>query len=116
MPFNAVAGQASTQRVQRPQKFFSVGGPQGMAMSVKTVPRRTHDPNGRVMSWQWRPIQPNPALVAAVLWGKSPLIVTGSVRAEAASGKDRNPLAVISAANAADNSLIRRFTRAYSSA
>jgi hypothetical protein len=49
-PFKAFAGQASTQRLQRPQKFFSIAGPQGSPRSVKTVPKRTHDPNGRVMS------------------------------------------------------------------
>jgi hypothetical protein len=85
-------------------------------MSVKTVPSRTHGPNGRVISWQWRPTHPNPALVAAVLCGKSPLILTLSVRSEAASGKDRKPLSLTSAANAADSSFMRLFTLAYSSA
>jgi len=41
-----------------PQKLRSIGGPQGSIMSVKTVPSRTHEPNLRVISWQWRPIQP----------------------------------------------------------
>ena len=83
-------------------------------MSVKTVPNRIHDPNGRVISWQWRPTQPNPALVAAVLCGKSPLILIGSLRIDAANDRDRKPLVLISAANATDNSLIWLFTLAYS--
>jgi|MudIll2142460700_1097286.scaffolds.fasta_scaffold883867_1 hypothetical protein len=115
-PVNAFAGQASTQSIQRPQKFLSVGGSHGSSISVNTVPNRIQDPNGRVMSWQLRPIHPKPALVAAVLWGKSPLIFTMSVRSEAPSGLDRKLLAMISFANATDNSLIRWFTLEYSSA
>jgi hypothetical protein len=58
LPCSASARQASTQLVQVPQKFLSTGFAQASCMSVNTVPRRTHDPNLRVMSWQWRPIQP----------------------------------------------------------
>jgi hypothetical protein len=69
-----------------------------------------------VTSWQCRPTQPNPALVAAVLWGKSPFTLTLSVRSEAASGLARPPLDLISAASAWANSLINSFTLAYSAA
>jgi hypothetical protein len=43
-------------------------------------------------------------------------MLTGSERSEAASGLDLKPLALISAPNATDSSLIRLFTLAYSSA
>ena len=52
LPVKAPAGQASTQRLQLPQKCLATGGPLGRSMSVNTVPNRTHEPNGRVTSWQ----------------------------------------------------------------
>jgi hypothetical protein len=75
--------------MHRPQKLLTAGGPQARFRSVKTVAKRTHEPNGRVINWQWRPIQPSPALVAAVLWGKSPLMCTGSLRLDASRALDR---------------------------
>ena len=64
-------------------------------MSVKTVPRRIHDPNRRVTSWQWRPIQPSPGFA----WPRSdpcdlkpPDVYRQAklVASEQSRGRDRN--------------------------